>query len=152
VRVHSAGVSLEVHEHSSWTRGRPSVLLVHGYPDQQQVWDRLLDALPRDQLHLVTYDVRGAGASDVPRARAGYRTELLLEDLAAVVAATVPEDAPVHLVGHDWGSMQLWQPLSDPRLPGRVATFTSIWRMEAPGVWRIVFDKGNPECDCEKKP
>ena len=56
MRVHSAGVSLEVHEHSSWTRGRPSVLLVHGYPDQQQVWDRLLDALPRDQLHLVLAD------------------------------------------------------------------------------------------------
>lgn len=26
-----------------------------------------------------------------------------------------------------------------------VASFTSIWRLEAPGVWRIVFDKG---CDC----
>jgi ketosteroid isomerase-like protein len=28
-----------------------------------------------------------------------------------------------------------------------VATFTSIWRQEAPGVWRIVFDKGNDVCD-----
>ena len=28
-----------------------------------------------------------------------------------------------------------------------VATFTSIWRLEAPGVWRIVFDKGNAVCD-----
>ena len=27
----------------------------------------------------------------------------------------------------------------------KVAGFTSIWRLEAPGVWRIVFDKG---CDC----
>lgn len=27
----------------------------------------------------------------------------------------------------------------------RVASFTSVWRLEAPGVWRIVFDKG---CDC----
>jgi ketosteroid isomerase-like protein len=26
-----------------------------------------------------------------------------------------------------------------------VASFMSIWRREAPGVWRIVFDKG---CDC----
>jgi len=31
-----------------------------------------------------------------------------------------------------------------------VATFTSIWRMEAPGVWRIVFDKGNEDCNCPK--
>lgn len=33
-----------------------------------------------------------------------------------------------------------------------VATFTSIWRQEAPGVWRIVFDKGNDVCDCAKQP
>ena len=26
------------------------------------------------------------------------------------------------------------------------ATFTSIWRREAPGVWRIIFDKGNDVC------
>lgn len=26
-----------------------------------------------------------------------------------------------------------------------VASFTSVWRLEAPGLWRIVFDKG---CDC----
>jgi len=24
--------------------------------------------------------------------------------------------------------------------------------MEAPGVWRIVFDKGNEVCDCPKAP
>jgi ketosteroid isomerase-like protein len=42
-------------------------------------------------------------------------------------------------------------PVFDPS-GKKFATFTSIWRQEAPGVWRIVFDKGNPECDCEKKP
>ncbi len=26
----------------------------------------------------------------------------------------------------------------------QVATFTSVWRREGPGTWRIVFDKGNP--------
>jgi ketosteroid isomerase-like protein len=31
------------------------------------------------------------------------------------------------------------------------ATFTSIWRLEAPGTWRIVFDKGNPVCRCQGK-
>jgi ketosteroid isomerase-like protein len=30
------------------------------------------------------------------------------------------------------------------------ATFTSIWRREAPGQWRIVFDKGAEVCDCAK--
>lgn len=27
-----------------------------------------------------------------------------------------------------------------------IATFTSIWRLEAPGHWRIIFDKGNSVC------
>lgn len=30
----------------------------------------------------------------------------------------------------------------------QIATFNSIWRREAPGTWRIVFDKGAPECAC----
>ena len=31
-----------------------------------------------------------------------------------------------------------------------IAEYNSTWRLEAPGVWRIVFDKG---CDCiEKNP
>ncbi|MEO8059909.1 MAG: nuclear transport factor 2 family protein [Burkholderiales bacterium] len=29
-----------------------------------------------------------------------------------------------------------------------VANFTSIWRLEATGIWRIVFDKGSNVCDC----
>ena len=29
-----------------------------------------------------------------------------------------------------------------------VATFSSIWRRDAPGTWHIVFDKGCPACDC----
>jgi ketosteroid isomerase-like protein len=32
-----------------------------------------------------------------------------------------------------------------------VATFTSIWRLESPATWRIVFDKGNDVCYCAAK-
>jgi len=40
-------------------------------------------------------------------------------------------------------------PVRDPQ--GKlIGNFTSIWRLEAPGVWRIVFDKGNDICDCPK--
>lgn len=31
-----------------------------------------------------------------------------------------------------------------------IGEFTSIWRMEAPGKWRIIFDKGNEVCDPAK--
>ena len=37
-------------------------------------------------------------------------------------------------------------PVRDP--DGKlVATFTSIWRLDASGNWRIIFDKGNRACD-----
>ena len=29
-----------------------------------------------------------------------------------------------------------------------IGTFTSIWRLEAPGTWRIIFDWGNEVCEC----
>lgn len=29
----------------------------------------------------------------------------------------------------------------------RTATYTSIWRQEEPGVWRIIFDKGDRYCE-----
>lgn len=40
-------------------------------------------------------------------------------------------------------------PVRDPQ--GKViARFNSVWRLEAPGKWRIVFDKGTEVCDCKK--
>jgi len=38
-------------------------------------------------------------------------------------------------------------PVRDPQ-GKRVGTFNSIWRREAGGGWKIVFDKGCPQCDC----
>lgn len=29
-----------------------------------------------------------------------------------------------------------------------IARFSSIWRLEAPGTWRVVFDKGSEVCSC----
>jgi len=30
----------------------------------------------------------------------------------------------------------------------RIGTYTSIWRHEPTGEWRIIFDRGCPACDC----
>jgi ketosteroid isomerase-like protein len=32
-----------------------------------------------------------------------------------------------------------------------IARFNSIWRLEAPGVWRVVFDKGSPPTAAERQ-
>jgi len=30
----------------------------------------------------------------------------------------------------------------------RIGRFNSIWRLEAPGRWKVVFDRGERPCDC----
>ncbi len=30
----------------------------------------------------------------------------------------------------------------------RIGTFNSVWRREANGSWKVVFDRGCPECEC----
>ena len=123
----SPPVTLAVTEHGP-RRAATHVLLLHGFPDDQRMWDPLLESLP-DEWHLITYDARGAGRSSRPEGRAAYRTALLVEDLVAVLDATVPDGARVHLVGHDWGSTVGWDAVAaatwDPRLEGRIATYTS---------------------------
>lgn len=42
-------------------------------------------------------------------------------------------------------------PVFDPS-GQQVATFSSIWRREPDGAWRIIFDKGAPLCKCRPSP
>jgi NAD(P)-dependent dehydrogenase (short-subunit alcohol dehydrogenase family)/pimeloyl-ACP methyl ester carboxylesterase len=102
----------------------PTVVAVHGYPDNHTLWAGVVEHLATDY-HVVTYDVRGAGASDAPPERAGYRLPRLVEDLAAVLDATSPQ-APVHLLAHDWGSIQAWAAVTDRRFASQIASYTSI--------------------------
>jgi len=115
-------LSLAVWEHGD--PSAPTVVLVHGYPDTHAVWDGVIRLLADDH-HVVAYDVRGAGASDAPRDRAGYDLAHLVADLVAVVDATAPA-GPVHLVGHDWGSVQSWEAVGTAALGDRLASYTSI--------------------------
>ena len=122
-RVRGRGVDLAVTELGD--RGRTTVLLVHGFPDTSAVWASVARLLASGGFHVVAYDVRGAGASGVPDKQSDYALPVLIEDMAAVIAEVSP-DAPVHLVGHDWGSIQGWEAVTGTRLAGRIASFTSI--------------------------
>ncbi len=102
----------------------PTVVCVHGYPDDRSVWDGVAARLA-DRFHVVTYDVRGAGESDRPARRDGYALDRLAEDLAAVLDEVSP-NRPAHLVAHDWGSIQSWHAVTGDLLRGRIASFTSI--------------------------
>ena len=107
-------------------RNGQTVLLVHGYPDNRAVWDSVAKLLAQ-HFHVVSYDVRGAGQSDVPRKKRDYRLDVLRQDLLAVIKAT-SSDKPVHLVGHDWGSIQSWEAVTAADARNHIASFTSISR------------------------
>ena len=50
----------------------------------------------------------------------------------------------------DSGTLALsFGPVHDPA-GKQIATFMSVWRQEAPGVWRIVLDKGAAACNCAR--
>ena len=106
----------------------PLIIFVHGFPDTHAVWLPTAARLV-DEFRCVMYDVRGAGRSQAPDSLEGYRVSHLVSDLVAVIDH-VSARRPVHLVAHDWGSVQTWEAVllagSDPRLTGRIASYTSI--------------------------
>ncbi|NEE56472.1 short chain dehydrogenase, partial [Streptomyces sp. SID8455] len=57
--------------------------------------------------------------------RGGFTLEKLTDDFLAVIDAVSP-DRPVHVVGHDWGSVQSWEFVTVGRSEGRIASFTSM--------------------------
>ncbi|MFI6121565.1 SDR family oxidoreductase [Streptomyces sp. NPDC051064] len=103
----------------------PTIVLVHGYPDSKEVWSEVAGRLA-ERWHVVLYDVRGHGRSSAPEPlRGGFTLEKLTDDFLAVVDAVSP-DRPVHVVGHDWGSVQSWEFATVERTKGRIASFTSM--------------------------
>src|SRR5690606_4429735 len=102
----------------------PILVLVHGYPDSSHVWLPVAKLLA-EKYFVVAYDVRGCGYSSEPRFFWEYGLEQLEGDLLRVLDE-FSQARPVHLVRHDWGSIQCWQGVTSPKLAGRIASFTSI--------------------------
>lgn len=103
----------------------PSVLLVHGYPDDIRTWDLVAERLATDH-RVVTFDLRGMGRSTVPKSKDSHRMDRLCADIDAVADAALGEGASFDLVGHDWGSIIGWSYVSHPTRGARAASWTSI--------------------------
>lgn len=125
--VTSGDVQLALYTWGVPDEGRPLVLLVHGYPDCAHVWRDVAERLAADH-YVVAYDVRGAGQSTRPERVEDYDLAHLSRDMQAVLDTIAPvgSGTRVHLVGHDWGSIQSWEFVCSERLEGRFASFTSM--------------------------
>jgi short-subunit dehydrogenase/pimeloyl-ACP methyl ester carboxylesterase len=146
----SDGVTLAVHAYTEIDRQRPTVLAIHGYPDNHHLWDGVaahLGGHRNGQYNFVAYDVRGAGESARPPGRSGYRFPQLISDVGAVIDSLGVDQ--VHLLAHDWGSIQGWAAVTDDAVMSKIASFTSISGphlnyagkfLRSPRTPRAVFD------------
>ena len=79
----------------------PAVVFSHGFGRTGDSWEPLVEALAGDH-HVVTWDLRGHGRSEIPPGP--YTREDALADLATVVDAAMAEGGgPALLVGHSLG-------------------------------------------------
>lgn len=92
-RVPRAGYELYVREYPG---NGPAIILMHGFPDNHHLYDRLLPFLAGRQV--VTFDFLGWGRSDKPRGYP-YTSSNQAGDLDAVIAHLRLN--PVVLVAHD---------------------------------------------------
>jgi pimeloyl-ACP methyl ester carboxylesterase len=115
-----------------------AVVFCHGYCLNEHVWHYQWLSL-RDDTRLVRWDQRGHGQSDL--GDPGHASiDQLGADLAAVLAATVPADQRVVLVGHSMGGMTIMA-LADQRpelfggkVVGVVLISTAAYEVDAT-VW-----------------
>ncbi len=86
----------------------PPLLLLHGFPDNGDLWLPLLPALsPRHRVGRP--DLRGYRHSGKPASRESYTIDRLVADVLALADALAGSaGGKVHLAGHDWGGMLAW--------------------------------------------
>lgn len=124
---------------------RPTVVLVHGWPDTHHLWDRVAPQLA-EHYRVFAYDTRGFGESDRPESVSSYRLADLAQDLFAVIDA-VTDGGRAHVVAHDWGSVQTWESVTTPDADEAIASFTSVSgpNLDFLGEWaRIQLTSGTP--------
>ncbi|MFT3716206.1 MAG: SDR family oxidoreductase [Gordonia sp. (in: high G+C Gram-positive bacteria)] len=122
--VTNGDIELAVFELGGSEKKKPTVVLVHGWPDTHHLWDLVAPTLG-ESFRVISYDTRGYGESSRPDAVEAYRLENLAADLFAVIDA-VGGGKPVHVVAHDWGSVQTWEAVTTPGADERIASFTSV--------------------------
>jgi len=93
------GVNEEkIYTHDTGGKGR-SIILIHGWPLSGRAWKKQMKALTKAEYRVITYDRRGFGESDKPKA--GYDYDTLADDLAGLIKELDLHD--VVLVGFSMG-------------------------------------------------
>jgi pimeloyl-ACP methyl ester carboxylesterase len=125
------GLRMHVLEAGFETKGRPCVLLLHGFPELAFSWRKVMPALAAVGYHVIAPDQRGYGRTtgwdaDYDGDLAAFRLLNLVRDALGLVSA-FGYRAVDAVVGHDFGSsVAAWCALVRPDV------FRSVALMSAP--------------------
>ena len=98
----------------------PAIVLIHGFACRIEYWNPQINALS-GRYRVIAYDQRGLGRSTC--GSAGVRAQVLGDDLAAVLQATVSPGSATVIVGHSFGGITImaWA----ERHPDQVRSYAS---------------------------
>lgn len=139
------GLEMHVLEAGFETPGRPTVVLLHGFPELSFSWRKVMPVLAAEGYHVLAPDQRGYGRTSVMGETreitfdddlSPYRMTNLVRDVIGLVRAFNLDD--VHaVVGHDFGAyVAVWCAMMRPDI------FKSLVFMSAPfgGVHSVPRD------------
>ena len=125
------GLTMHVLEAGFETRGRPCILLLHGFPELAFSWRKVMPALADAGYHVIAPDQRGYGrttgwSADFDGDLAPFRFTNLVRDAIGLVSAFGYTSVDA-VIGHDFGSpVAAWCALLRPDV------FRAVVMMSAP--------------------
>lgn len=105
-RFEHRGFSLSYLDSAPGDTQRPVVMLMHGFPDTAEMWQKQIEALHAAGYRCIAPDTLGCGESDMAPRIGDYHALKLAGDRVALLDHLGLEKA--HVVGHDWGGMLAW--------------------------------------------
>jgi pimeloyl-ACP methyl ester carboxylesterase len=135
------GLTMHVLEAGFETRGRPCILLLHGFPELAFSWRKVMPALADAGYHVIAPDQRGYGrttgwSADYDGDLSPFRFTNLVRDAIGLVSAFGYRSVDA-VIGHDFGSpVAAWCALLRPDV------FRAVAMMSAPfgGAPGLPFD------------
>lgn len=117
---------LRIHYRHAGQRGRPAVVLLHGFPQDSYMWRHQMAVLA-EHYDVYAPDTRGFGLTGRPGIR--VTRDLLADDTVAFIDALGLDEC--FLAGHDWGGIIAFKAAIDhPDRFVRLAlidTLTTVW-------------------------
>ncbi|CAN5338352.1 epoxide hydrolase EphM [soil metagenome] len=96
----------KIHYVTMGSNQKPLMVFVHGFPDFWYSWRNQMQVFSANY-QVVALDLRGYDLSDRPEGVDNYKTQVLLDDIRAVINAE-SNGRKVILIGHDWGAALSW--------------------------------------------